>query len=289
MADDIRATIATCRKCQLRKSPPARRTIEPLHRWPAPELPNDRLHVDVGGPYVKSADQSMFVLVSICALTKWATVSLLHRQTAEIVAHVFEKDVICQRGVPRCVVTDQGSNFLSSTFAQLAELYGFQHITVSAHHQSANGQAERFMSTLATMISAYVNAQGTNWHRSVHKLVFAYNTAIHATTSQSPFYTTFGRHALTSTDLRLKLFEDEAAHVVEGETEAEALRRRCGARAVTLQAAWKTARQAIETRQRSLAKRVCRRAETSKTPRVQRATIGLAISLPTAKGRRPQI
>lgn len=249
MRDDVSSIVRSCGKCMARKSPPTKLTTEPIHRWPPAVRPNSRVHADIGGPYVRGDNNFTVVLITIDALTKWATASPLRRQTSELIAEAFERDLICQRGSPETLVTDRGQNLLSETFAKLSHLYGFKHYAVSAYHQQSNGQVERFMHVLANMLACYVNKQGTNWPKYVYKVVHAYNTSIHATTGQSPFYLSFLREAWTRTDLRLSLFEGEQVFV-EGEvSEAEKLRKRCEELARVSQTVWTAARDAIETKE----------------------------------------
>ncbi|KAL3077428.1 hypothetical protein niasHT_033966 [Heterodera trifolii] len=53
--------------------------------------------------------------------------------------------VIHQHSTPEIVVTDQGRQFTSGIFNDLAKIYGFEHVTTTPYHQQANGMAEGTM------------------------------------------------------------------------------------------------------------------------------------------------
>lgn len=209
MKEDITQLISSCPACQFRKTPSKLMTKEPLKEWPAPQWPSHRVHLDLLGPLPVSQGRFRYVLTATDALTKWISATPLKQQTAEEVIAAFTRDVICKFGIPTYVVTDGGSCFMSQQFRELAKAYSFKHIPVSTYHQAANGQIERHHATLADMISAYADDNGTNLCKVLAPLTFAYNCSTHKTTAKSPFWTMYGRNPCLPIDLRTRLFQEE--------------------------------------------------------------------------------
>ena len=60
---------------------------------------------------------------------------------------------------------------------------------------------ERFNRTLATMISTLIEQSRRNWDDLLPYVLYAYRTAVHSSTKETPFYLMFGRDAMSPTDL----------------------------------------------------------------------------------------
>ncbi|KAH7702632.1 pol polyprotein [Aphelenchoides avenae] len=206
---DVAAIISGCEQCLKRKVSPQQVSTEPLHKWPVPKWPFYRVHTDLMGYLPLTQRRHRYILTATDALTKYLVAVPLRNQTAEEVSLAFEREVICKFGVPFSVVHDQGKNLTGTEFNDLASTYGFQQISVSAYHQSANGQIERAHSTLANMISAYTSENGTTWDENLHLVTMAFNSAVHSVTGLSPFYALYGREPCLPIDLRTKLFPEE--------------------------------------------------------------------------------
>ena len=56
--------------------------------------------------------------------------------------------IFTRLGVPKEVLTDQGSNFLSSLMEELYRMLGTRHLKTSPYHPQTNGAVERFHGTL---------------------------------------------------------------------------------------------------------------------------------------------
>ena len=54
-------------------------------------------------------------------------------QTAEVVALTFMRYVIQQYGIPYCIVTDQGTQFLGDVFKRLCKLLKVHKLNTSAY------------------------------------------------------------------------------------------------------------------------------------------------------------
>ena len=109
MDEDLETKVKDCRQCQeIQKSPPA----VPMQNWEWPAQPWSRLHIDYVGPY-----QGKMFLVVVDAHSKWMEVSIVN---SAMTATTIEKlrTMFATHGLPRTVVSDDGSVFTSSDFEQ---------------------------------------------------------------------------------------------------------------------------------------------------------------------------
>ena len=58
------------------------------------------------------------------------------------------KDIFTEIGIPRCMVSDGGTQFTSQEFQDFTKTWGIQHKVTSPTNVQSNGQAERFVQTI---------------------------------------------------------------------------------------------------------------------------------------------
>ncbi|KAH7700589.1 pol polyprotein [Aphelenchoides avenae] len=209
LPEEVAQIITSCEKCQLRKAPPAAVSKEPLHKWPTPQWPMQRIHIDIYGALPLTAKRHRYALTSVCALTKFVVMVPLRNQTFDDVKDALLSHAFSKYGVPSYIASDQGSQFMGSQFAEFSKEYGFEHLAISAHHQSANAQAERFHATIGNMIATYSNENGSNWDIHLPLLTMALNSSVHRIIGNSAFWAMFGREANLPIDLRTHAFQGE--------------------------------------------------------------------------------
>lgn len=135
---------AACPKCQL-VNPPAIPTA-PLSALPLIEGPFDSVGMDLVGLLERSAQGCRFVLVLVDYATPYPKAVPLHNISAKNVAR--ELSVILQVGIPKEILTDQVTSFMSHTMHGLYRLLGIQSIRTSVYHSHSYSLLERFNKTL---------------------------------------------------------------------------------------------------------------------------------------------
>ena len=82
----------------------------PLQPWEWPGRPWSRLHVDYAGPFMGK----MFLLI-IDAHSKWMDIHCVNSATSSVTIDKM-RSTFASHGLPEIVVSDNGSNFVSSEF-----------------------------------------------------------------------------------------------------------------------------------------------------------------------------
>ena len=62
------------------------------------------------------------------------------------------KTIFSRFGIPEKLITDNGPNYASQNFVNLAKDYGFTHVTSSPRYAQANGEAGRAVQTVKTLL-----------------------------------------------------------------------------------------------------------------------------------------
>lgn len=112
----------TCKECQ--KTAPGKKTFAPLIPLPIIEEPFQRIAMDLVGPLPRSRSGNKYILVICDYATRYPEAIPLRSIDAEHIAEELIK-VFSRVGVPKEILTDQGSNFTSQL---LAEVYRLLHI-----------------------------------------------------------------------------------------------------------------------------------------------------------------
>ena len=130
--------------------------------------------MDVLGPLPESDQGNKYIIVFCDYFTKWAEAYPMPDQKAETIAQIFVEQIIFRYGVPKKLITDQGTNFLSELLNAISKLFKIMRIHTSPYHPQTDGLVERFNRTLANMLSSYTNAQQTDWKLHKPSYLFAY-------------------------------------------------------------------------------------------------------------------
>ena len=84
------------------------------------------------GPLPRSKRGNQYVLVIVDHFTKWTEAMPMPNQEAITVARKFFSEFICRFGVPYEILTDQGTQFQSTLFTELAGLLDMDKTRTSA-------------------------------------------------------------------------------------------------------------------------------------------------------------
>ena len=135
------------------------------------------------------------ILVIVDWLTKQAIFISAHDTITSVdLARLFVLHVFSKHGVPSHVTSDRGSEFVSNFFWSLGTALDMWLHFTSGYHPKGDKQTECMSQTLEQYLHVYCNYQQDNWSKLLSLMEFAYNNALSATTSVSPFFTNKGYH-----------------------------------------------------------------------------------------------
>lgn len=137
MDKDIEVFVRLCRGCQLAaRAPPVK-----MNPWPKTDLPWARLHIDYAGPI-----NGYYYLILVDSLSKWPEVVKCKHPTSRNTISALD-EIFSRFGVPRTLVSDNGTAFTSMEFKNFCTALDIEHITTPVCHPRSNGQAEKFVDT----------------------------------------------------------------------------------------------------------------------------------------------
>ena len=115
---------------------------QPLSPTPLPALPWQRVGSDLF-----EWKQSVYLLV-VDYYSRFIEIARLNRSTtAEVVTHL--KSIFARHGIPETLISDNGPQY---EFSEFAAEYEFRHVTASPYHPQGNGEAERAVGTVKSLL-----------------------------------------------------------------------------------------------------------------------------------------
>ena len=232
MAAKVDMYVASCGECQAVKAP-AEGTRVPLQPLGAETKPNQRCNIDLFGP-LKTADGSKkYISVMTDGFSKYAEICAIPDKNAETVAECFFKRWVCRFGCPKRVVSDQGKEYCNKLSKELYRRLGIGHNRTSSLHPQTNSGAESFNREIIRYLKTMLQNETLEWEEHLEMLAFSYNTQVHKSTMEMPFFLTFLHEP------NMPFFDMESTRPVYGETwAAEAFAR--------LKKAYKSAKERLE-------------------------------------------
>ena len=191
MKADIKQYIKTCMSCQRQKLVRIK-TREPMVITDTPLDAFDKVSMDIVGPLPYTRAGNIYVLTIQDDLTKYSLTIPLVSFTSEEIAETFMKNVICQYGCPKAILTDQGSSFVGSVMKKFAKVLNIEQYKTSAFHPQSNGSLERSHHVLIEYLKHYITKE-RQWDQWLPQAMFSYNTSVHESTKFTPYELIYGK------------------------------------------------------------------------------------------------
>ena len=153
--------------------------------------PFEKIAMDIVGPLERSKSGNRYVLVICDYATRYPEAIPLRSIEAKKIANELVK-LFSRVGIPREILTDQGSNFTSKLLKQIYLLLSVKGVTTSPYHPQTDGLVERFNGTLKSMIRKFVDEDPKSWDEMLPYLLFAYREVSQESTGFSPFELLYG-------------------------------------------------------------------------------------------------
>jgi len=188
-----------CKQCQMhadwhKASPEELRSIYspwPFHTW----------GIDILGPFPLAIRQMKYLIVAIEYFTKWIEAEPVVQITAHKVQHFVWKNIVCRFGVPRRLISDNGTQFASQQLGKLCAEVGIKQVFALVKHPQMNGQVKSANRVLLRGLKRRLEKAKGAWAEEVPRIVWAYHTTPQSSTMETPFSLVYGSDAMIPVEI----------------------------------------------------------------------------------------
>ncbi len=207
--EEVKRFCQACPTCQ--RTSPRHPPLSPLITLPVIEVPFERIGKELVGLLPKSARGHEHILVILDYATHYPEAIALRKATAKNIAK--ELFLLASRvGIPKEVLTDQGTPFMSQVMADLCQLLQVKQLRTSVYHMQTDGLVERFNKTLKQMLRRVVAKDGRDWDLMILYMLFGVREIPQASTEFTPFQLLFGRQPRGLLDVAKEAWENQPNH-----------------------------------------------------------------------------
>ncbi|CAM8987102.1 unnamed protein product [Rhodiola kirilowii] len=179
-----------CDKCQRVGNVSARNEMPQV-----PIFVNDVFDVwglDFMGPFPVSCGYT-YILVAVDYVSKWVEAKATRCDDAKTVIEFLRTNLFCRYGVPKAIISDQGTHFCNRMMAATLKRYHVHHRTSTAYHPQSNGQAEISNREIKGILEKMVKPSRKDWSQRLDETLWAYRTAYKTPIGTSPFRLVYGK------------------------------------------------------------------------------------------------
>lgn len=163
----------------------------PFHTWA----------FDLIGPINPPSKGYTWILAATECFTKWVEAISLKNATGPAVANFIKENIICRFGIPRRILSDNGTPFINANVRELLALYDVDHVKSTPYYPKGNGQAEATNKTLLKVLSRMVHEEPKMWYDALPVALWAYRTSKREPTKATPFSLVYGTEAMLPAEI----------------------------------------------------------------------------------------
>lgn len=188
--EDIRRYVLSCPVCQ-HFGP--RKKFDAIHPWPpAREGRFSRIMIDYFSMPLSQMGNNA-VLIGVDTFTGWIEIKAMSNKTSAGTA-LFIYQWVCRHGVPKMIVSDNGTHFTASQLnEELARVYGLHITTGSTWRPETQGQVERAMGSVRRIMEKLAFQYPGTWETWLDAACFVSRTTTTRRHGYTPFFLTYGR------------------------------------------------------------------------------------------------
>ena len=157
------------------------------------------------GPFPSSFGNK-FILVAVDYVSKWIEAITSPTNDTRVVIKLFKNIIFPRFGVPRLVISDGGSHFISKIFDKLLSKYGVKHHVATPYHPQTSGQVEVSNREIKQILEKTVAISRKDWSSKLNEALWAYRTAYKTPIGTTPFKLVYGKSCHLPVELEHKAY-----------------------------------------------------------------------------------
>ncbi|XP_050919091.1 uncharacterized protein LOC127136594 [Lathyrus oleraceus] len=131
--------------------------------------------IDFIGPF-PSYFGKHYISVAVDYVSKWVEVVALPMDDAKVVISFLKNYIFARFGVPRALISDEGTHFLNKLMENMLRKDNAKHKIATPYHPQTSGQVEVSNRKIKQILEKTVNASRKDWSIKLEDALWAYIT-----------------------------------------------------------------------------------------------------------------
>ncbi|RDX85028.1 gag-pol, partial [Mucuna pruriens] len=134
-----------------------------------------------------------YILLVMDYMSRWVEAMATKANDAKVVVNFLKSNIFHKFGVPKALISDQGSHFYNRDMFFLLEKYGVVHRVAIVYHPQTNGQAEVFNREIKKILQKLTNPSRKDRSRHLEDTLWAHRTTYWTPLEMSAYQIVFGK------------------------------------------------------------------------------------------------
>ena len=124
---------------------------------------------------------------------KWVEAVPTRTNAAKVVVKFLRENIFARFGMPRAIISDQGTHFANRSFDALLKQYSIVHSLATPYHPQTSGQVKVPNRQIKQILEKTVSRNQKDWADKLVDALWAYRTAFKTPLGMSPYRVVYGK------------------------------------------------------------------------------------------------